>query len=63
MLSLISASTPRVEPLPFAKVFISEILPRITSNFIFFTNSTAVRVRSSDAPTPTGSIKLHDLIY
>ena len=33
--SLTSASTPLVVPLPTARVFISEMFPRITSNFTF----------------------------
>ena len=42
-------------PLPKAKVLISEMLPRTTSNLISFISLTAVFVRSADAPAPTGS--------
>ena len=55
--SAISASTPLVLPLPSANVLISEILPRITSNFNCSINFIAVLVLSSLAPAPTGSNK------
>ena len=53
--SATSASTPLVVPLPLARVLISEILPRITSNLISFISPTAVLVRRAEAPAPTGS--------
>ena len=50
-----SASTPRVLPLPRARVLISEMLPRITVKGSFSISSTAVLVRRAEAPAPTGS--------
>jgi len=56
--SFTSASTPFVLPLPTARVLISEIFPRITSNLTFLRSSRAVLVRKADAPAPTGSRRI-----
>ena len=50
-----SASTPFVVPLPAARVFISEIFPRMTANLTSFKSFKAVSVLSFEAPAPTGS--------
>ena len=53
--SATSASTPFVLPEPYARVFISEIFPLMTSNLTSRISPTAVSVLSLLAPAPTGS--------
>ena len=53
--SAASASTPFVVPFPSAKVFISEMFPRITVSSSSSISRIDVSVRRALAPAPTGS--------